>query len=354
MKKFQPLTPNPQFLKSETQHSALSTQDSPKERYWRSLEELAETKEFKELLHRDFPRLAEWHNPVSRRQFLQLMGASLALAGLNACTSRPTETIVPYVRAPEQIVPGKPLFFATAMPLRGFATGLLVESHMGRPTKVEGNPQHPASLGATDVFAQASVLTLYDPERSQTVTHLGDIQPWSAFVTALRDALTAQRSVQGAGLRILTETVTSPTLAFQLGALLTEFPSAKWHQYEPVGRDHVRAGARLAFGEVVHTIYNFEKAAVILALDADFLSCVPGSVRYSHDFAARRRVVAEHYEMNRLYAVESSPSVTGAAADHRLPLRASEIEAFARTVAAALGLSEARSPDPEVPQTHKR
>ncbi|TMA51303.1 MAG: molybdopterin oxidoreductase, partial [Deltaproteobacteria bacterium] len=179
--------------------------------YWRSLEELAETEGFEEFLHREFPRqAAEWQDGVSRRQFLQLMGASLALAGLSACTSRPTGTIVPYVRAPEEIVPGKPLFFATAMSLGGFATGLLVESHLGRPTKVEGNPDHPASLGATDAFAQASVLTLYDPDRSQTLMYLGDIRPWSAFLAVLRDALATQRAVEGAGLRILTETVTSP------------------------------------------------------------------------------------------------------------------------------------------------
>jgi MoCo/4Fe-4S cofactor protein with predicted Tat translocation signal len=345
MKKLRPLTPSLLSLQSETQHSALSTQHSPKERYWRSLAELAEAPEFKELLHQEFPRQAAgWRDSVNRRQFLQLMGASLALAGLNACTSRPTETIVPYVRAPEKIVPGKPLYFATAMPLAGFASGLLVESHMGRPTKIEGNPQHPASLGATDLFSQASVLTLYDPDRSQTLTYLGDIQPWNAFTTAILSALTAERSEQGAGLRILTETVVSPTLASQLRTLLSRFPSAKWHQYEPVGRDNVRAGARLAFGEATHTIYNFAKADTILALDADFLSCVPGSVRYAHDFAARRRVLAGKYEMNRLYAVESSPSVTGATADHRLPLRPSEIAAFAQTVATGLGVSGVQHP----------
>ncbi|MBI3800962.1 MAG: TAT-variant-translocated molybdopterin oxidoreductase, partial [Deltaproteobacteria bacterium] len=329
-----------------TQSSVLSPQHSAEGRkYWRSLAELAEAPEFKELLHQEFPRQAAgWRDSVSRRQFLQLMGASLALAGLNACTSRPTETIVPYVRAPEKIVPGKPLYFATAMPLGGFASGLLVESHMGRPTKIEGNPQHPASLGATDLFSQASVLTLYDPDRSQTLTYLGDIRPWNAFTTAILNALTAERAEQGAGLRILTETVVSPTLASQLRTLLSRFPSAQWHQYEPVGRDNVRAGAHLAFGEATHTIYNFAKADTILALDADFLACTPGSVRYAHDFAARRRVLAGKYEMNRLYAVDSSPSLTGATADHRLPLRPSEIAAFAQTVAAGLGVSCVRRP----------
>ncbi|MGH8005611.1 MAG: TAT-variant-translocated molybdopterin oxidoreductase, partial [Candidatus Binatia bacterium] len=330
-----------QSPKSNNPQSAIR---NPQSRYWRSLEELADTPGFADFLHREFPRqAAEWTDPLSRRQFLQLMGASLALAGLGACARPPTETIVPYVRPPEEVVPGKPLFFATAMSLGGYATGLLVESHMGRPTKVEGNPDHPASLGATDAFAQASVLTLYDPDRSQTLTHLGEIRPWSAFLAAFRDALTAQRAVQGAGLRILTETVTSPTLASQLQSFLAEFPSAKWHQYEPVGNDNTREGARLAFGEYVNTVYRFENADVILALDADFLSSYPGSLRYAREFAAKRRLTAGQKEMNRLYAVESTPSVTGAAADHRLPLRAGEIMGFARNVAAELGVRSQES-----------
>src|SRR2546426_10794245 len=178
--------------------------------YWRSLEELPKREGLEEFLHRGSRRqAAEWQDGVSRRQFLQLMGASLALAGLSACTSRPTGTIVPYVRAPEEIVPGKPLFFATAMSLGGFATGLLVESHLGRPTKVEGNPDHPASLGATDAFAQAAVLSLYDPDRAQTITHLGDIRSWSSLVAHLGEVLRAQKEKKGAGLRLLTETITS-------------------------------------------------------------------------------------------------------------------------------------------------
>lgn len=312
--------------------------------YWRSLEELAETEDFREFLHREFPRQAStWTDPVGRRAFLKLMGASLALAGLSACTRQPDEKIVPYVRAPEEIVPGKPLFFATAMPLGGIATGLLVESHMGRPTKIEGNPKHPASLGATDAFAQASVLTLYDPDRSQVVTNAGRISTWDAFLATLSTDLEAQRLSLGAGLRVLTETVTSPTLASQLWALLAKFPKAEWHQYEPAGRDAARAGARLAFGEYVDTHYRFDRADVILALDADFLSCGPGILRYAREFAAKRRVRARQTQMNRLYAVESTPSITGAMADHRLPLRAGQIEGFARAVAEGLGVQGAAS-----------
>lgn len=302
--------------------------------YWRSLEELAETPEFQELLHREFPSQAsEWTDAASRRDFLKLMGASLALAGLTACTRQPDEFITPYVKPVEGLAPGKPLFFATAMTLGGVAQPLLVKSYMGRPIKVEGNPEHPASLGATDVFAQASVLGLYDPDRSQTLTHLGEIRPWPSFLGEMQAVMEGKREGKGAGLRFLTETVTSPTLASQLQTLLTEFPAAKWHQYEPAGRDNVRAGAQLAFGQDVNTIYKFENAEVILALDADFLGSGPGRLRYAREFAAKRRLTAGKREMSRLYVVESTPTITGAKADHRLPIRASAVEAFARAVA---------------------
>jgi MoCo/4Fe-4S cofactor protein with predicted Tat translocation signal len=307
--------------------------------YWRSLEELAETAEFQEMLHREFPENAsDWMDPVSRRGFLQLMGASLALAGLAGCTSQPDDRIVPYVKAPEEIVPGKPLFFATAMPFGGFATGLLAESHMGRPTKVEGNPKHPASLGASDVFAQASVLTLYDPDRSQVIMKAGQIGSWSGFLAEVGRALDKERGAQGSGIRILTETVTSPTLASQVRAFLAAFPRGKWHQYEPASRDNIRMGARLAFGEFVEIQYRLDKADVILALDSDFLTMGPGRLRYARDFVERRRPQSKESRMNRLYAVESMPTSTGTMADHRLALRASEIERLARTVAQGLGV----------------
>ena len=307
---------------------------------WRSFDELADTEEFREMLHREFPHdAAHWLDPVSRRHFLQLMGASLALAGLTGCTVQPTENIVPYVKPPEGIVPGKSLFYATAMPLSGAAVGLLVESHEGRPTKIEGNPDHPASLGATDAFAQASILTLYDPDRSRTVTYLGDISTWPAFLAEARSALETQRASQGAGLRVLTETVTSPTLADQLRGLLAQFPAAKWHQYEPVNRDQALAGARLAFGVPAGPIYRFENADVVLAIESDFLSCGPASLRYAREFAGRRRGATNgNGTMNRLYAVESTPTNTGAAADHRWPLRPDEIEGFARAIAAGIGV----------------
>src|SRR6266700_2932227 len=177
--------------------------------YWRSLEELAGSAEFQEMMHREFPKGAsEWLDSVSRRGFLKLMGASMALAGMTACTRQPLEKIVPYVRQPEELIPGLPLFFATAMPHSGSAIGLLVESHEGRPTKIEGNPLHPSSLGATDAFAQASVLTLYDPDRSQAIRHLGQIRSWNDLLAALKKVQTEKPPVEGVPhIRILTETV---------------------------------------------------------------------------------------------------------------------------------------------------
>jgi molybdopterin-containing oxidoreductase family iron-sulfur binding subunit len=309
--------------------------------YWRSLEELAQTEEFERLVQNEFPQSTVlWDTSVDRRSFLKFMGASLALAGLGACTRQPTEKIIPYVKQPEQIIPGKPLLFATAFSLGGFATGVLVESHMGRPIKVEGNPDHPASLGATDSFAQASVLELYDPDRSQVVSRAGRINTWETFLAELNTQLEGQKAVNGAGLRILTETVTSPTLASQLDDFLSQYPSAKWHQYEPVNRDNSKRGTRLAFDELLDFQYRFDQADVILSLDADFLFDQAASLRYARDFASKRKVNEDHGEMNRLYSVESSPSLTGAMADHRLSLRAQEIGSHAAALAQELGVPE--------------
>jgi MoCo/4Fe-4S cofactor protein with predicted Tat translocation signal len=308
---------------------------------WRSLDEVSDTPEFKQYLHREFPSNAsEWLDPVGRRSFLKLMSASMALAGVTACTVQPQELIVPYVRQPEEEIPGKPLFFATAITLGGVASGLLVESHEGRPTKIEGNPDHPASKGATDLFAQGSVLTLYDPDRSKTIVQFGEIRPWSAAMTAIRGGLSAQSSSKGAGLRILTETVASPTLAAQIQQVLSLHPSAKWIQWEPVNRDNARAGARMAFGQYVEPLYDLTKADVILSLDADFLaSDGPHNLSAMRQFATRRRVEEGADNLNRLYVVESDHTVTGGKADHRLPIKSSQIEAFARAVAAGAGVS---------------
>jgi len=307
--------------------------------YWRSLEELAGSPEFQEMLHREFPKGAsEWLDSVSRRGFLKLMGASLAMAGMTACTKQPLEPIVPYVRQPEEVIPGRPMFYASAFTLSGYASPILVESQLYRPTKIEGNEQHPASLGGTDIFAQASILGMYDPDRSQTITYLGDVRTWGDFLNAIHGPLIAQKAVQGAGIRILTQTVSSPTLADQLRSLLKIYPQAKWHVYEPINRDNVLEGAKLAFGQPVETQYKLENADVILSLDADFLYAgFPGFTRYARDFAKRRDPDAGN--MNRLYAVESTMSSTGAKADHRLPLPATQIETLARALASQLSVA---------------
>jgi molybdopterin-containing oxidoreductase family iron-sulfur binding subunit len=305
--------------------------------YWRSLEELAGSPAFQEALHREFPKGASaWVDSVSRRGFLKVMGASMALAGMTGCVRLPLEPIVPYVRQPEDVIPGRPQFYATAMTLGGYASPLLVESHLGRPTKIEGNDRHPASLGGTDIFAQAHVLGMYDPDRSQSVTSMGDQHSWQSFLNAIRGPLTAQKALQGAGIRILTPTISSPTLADQLRNFLKIYPQAKWHVYEPVNRDNVLEGAKLAFGQPVETRYDFEKADVIVSLDADFLYAgFPGNVRYIRDFARRRNPDGE---MNRLYVIESTMTSTGAKADHRVPLRASQFDQFVRFFGSALGV----------------
>lgn len=315
-----------------------------KGQYWRSLEDAGQTAEFRAGLDAEFGApVPAGLDGVSRRDFLRLMGASMALAGVVGCTRQPIEAIVPYVKQPEEVVPGQPLFCATAHERDGFATGLLVESHEGHPTKIEGNPEHPASRGTTSIFDQAAILDLYDPERAQTVTQAGGISTWGAFLSAISSALQAQQSGQGAGLRVLTGTVTSPTLAAQLEALLAKFPKAQWHQFQPISRDNVRESARLAFGEIVEAHYHFETAKVVLSLDADFLFTHPDRLRLAREFVDARRLSAGQQDMNRLYVAESTPTITGTMADHRLPLLSGDVENVAREIARRVG-AEATAP----------
>ncbi|HSR66411.1 MAG TPA: TAT-variant-translocated molybdopterin oxidoreductase [Acidobacteriota bacterium] len=305
--------------------------------YWRSLHELAETPEFQEYLSREFPHGAsEMQDAVGRRRFLKLMGASIALAGATACTKQPVEKIFPYVRQPEQMVPGKPLFFATAFTMGGRARGVLAESHMGRPTKLEGNEMHPASLGATDLFTQAAVLSLYDPDRSQVVRNAGQIRTWSVFADRYRQAIEEQAAQRGAGLRILSETVTSLSQAAHLRRVLERFPQAKLHQWAPLNRDNVFEATRMVFGEPLEVRYKFDRADVIVSLDSDFLHGSEAPVRYARDLAARRDPSGDG-PMSRLYALESNYSVTGAYADHRLAVPPSHIESAARALARRIG-----------------
>ena len=233
------------------------------------------------------------------------------------------------------IVPGRPLFYATAMPQGGFGHPFLAENHMGRPTKLEGNPDHPASLGATDLFGQTSVLDLYDPDRSRTILHRGEVTTWNAFLGAVAAIANAQRPLNGQSLRILTGPITSPSLAAQMKALQENFPEAKWHQWDAV------YGASQDGAPAAAAVYRFDKADVVLSLDADFLGFGPGAVRYAKDFSSRRRMGTVEHEVNRLYVVEPVPTVTGANADHRLSLKARDVHAFAAAVAAGVGAAGA-------------
>lgn len=311
--------------------------DGAEKQFWRSLEE-ASGGENLGVRDNEFSGGSGSRFQINRRNALKLMGASAALAGLTACTKMPVEHIVPYVNAPEGLVPGKPLFFATAMPWGGVAQGALAWSFMGRPTKIEGNDKNPGSLGKANVFMQASVLDLYDPDRSQVLIHNSSVGSWNDFLIKTQELRAAHLRNKGAGLRILTGTVTSPTLGDQLHDILTQFPQAQWHQYEAVNRDNVRDGAQMAFGQIVETIYRFDQADRVVALDSDFLFATPASVRYASDFANKRRVTDPNSKMNRLYVVEGAPTMTGVQADHRLPLRPSQVEAFARLLAAGLGV----------------
>jgi MoCo/4Fe-4S cofactor protein with predicted Tat translocation signal len=300
--------------------------------YWRSLEELADTAEFRDYVGREFPEQAsEFRDPAGRRDFLKLMGASLALAGVSACTRQPPQKIVPYVRQPEEVIPGRPLFYATAMPLGGFGYPLLAENHMGRPTKLEGNPDHPASLGATEMFSQASVLGLYDPDRSRTTQSRGQVKTWNDFLAALQPVLAAQKAIKGATLRLLTEPVTSPTLLAQIHTLLTALPEARWHQWDAV------YGVSQDGAPGADAIYAIDKADVIVSLDADFLGFGPAAVRHTKDFSSRRRMGTPEDALNRLYVAEPVPTVTGANAEHRLAVKARDVLGVAAAIASAVG-----------------
>jgi len=308
-------------------------------RYWRSLEELADSPDLAAVLREEFPReAAAWPADLDRRGFLRLAAASMAMAGLGSCVRQPEETIVPYVRQPEHVVPGEPLWYSTALTLGGYARGVLVESHGGRPTKVEGHPDHPASLGATDVQAQAQILDLYDPDRSRTVTLEGRGSTSERFVAAWKGRLADLEDRGGEGLALLTRTVTSPTVGRLLDELQDRLPGARWHQYEPVTRDAIRLGARRAFGDVVDTHHALDRADAVLLLDADPFGEGPARVRRARDFFSRRDGDRPD-RWNRLYSVESTPSPSGAQADHRLTLPPSGVARLAAALAARLGIA---------------
>jgi molybdopterin-containing oxidoreductase family iron-sulfur binding subunit len=299
--------------------------------YWRSLDELANTPEFQAAVEREFPAAAqEWVDPVSRRGFLRLMGASMALAGLAGCTKQPDEPIYPYVKAPEDLILGKPMYFATAHPFSTGAVPLLVKSDEFRPIKIDGNPEHAYNHGGSDPYSQGTLLDLYDPDRSQHVTYRGENREWEEFAEALRDKVTSTKD--GSGIYFLSAAITSPTLARQWQEVQRAYPKAMLAQYEPA-----IAGTFLEKGFNVQ--YDLSQADVIVSLDADFLSgaAYPGFHKLVRDYASRRK--QPENGMNRLYAVESTTTTTGMKAEHRLGLRASEIPAFAAALAQAVGVT---------------
>src|SRR5580704_14540600 len=262
-------------------------------RYWKNLDELADTPQFQELMQEEFPRQAgagEWVDAVSRRGFLKVMGASFALAGLAGCTKQPDEPIFPYVKQPEDLILGKPKYFATAHPFPTGAIPVLIKSDAFRPIKIEGNPEHPMSKGKSDAISQATLLGLYDPDRSQHVIYRGEERDFSAFRNTFVGAMAAKKG-SGAGVYFLSETITSPTLAAQWKQMQAAYPQARLVQYDAVNRDSAMAASKAVFGDFVDAQYKLEDADVILLLDADFLSGIahPGFLPLAGAYAKRHR-----------------------------------------------------------------
>jgi len=304
-------------------------------KYWRSVDELAGTPEFEAAVEKEFPSAAhEWVDPVSRRGFMKLMGASMALAGLAGCTKQPDEPIYPYVKQPEDLILGKPMYFATAHPFVTGAVPLLVKSDQFRPIKIDGNPEHPYNLGSSDPFSQATLLELYDPDRSQHVTYRGENREWAEFAVELRNKVASTKD--GTGIYFLSQTITSPTLARQWREVQAKYPKATLVQYDPA-----IAGTSIASG--LNVQYDLADADVIVSLDADFLSGAgfPGFHKLVREYADRRK---SPEKLNRLYSIESTPTTTGMKAEHRLGLRASEIPAFTAELAKAVGVSGVEAP----------
>ena len=310
-------------------------------RYWRSLDELAHTPEFRQWVENEFPAGAtELADPVTRRHFMKIMSASFLLAGvgLTGCR-RPVSNILPFSKQPEGYLHGVPQYYATAMPTRWGAIPLVVRSNEDRPTKVEGNALHPDSNGSTDRFAQASVLDLYDPDRAMHFKHAGQVVEQAAaldFLAGLSKQLAAK---QGEGLCFLLERSASPSRARVQKLMAERLPKARWFIYEPVDGDIHREAATLAFGKPVKPYYRLERAKRILALDCDFVGAEDDLHRLIRDFARGRKIESPDKAtgedlINRLYVVESLMTLTGANADHRLRVPPSAVLPVAAALAA--------------------
>ncbi len=317
--------------------SALPTAVLVGKEYWRSLDELFDKPEYREWLEREFPNQAsEWlGGTVSRRRALQLMAASLGLAGLAGCR-RPDYPILPYTKTPESVLPGLPTSYATTIHRPGSAFPVLVETQEGRPTKIEGNPLHPWSQGATDLQAQAAVLDLYDPDRSREVMLTGQPSTWQAFDAFAETHISGLFERRGQGLHFLSEDVSSPALRLLREHLRQVLPEAVWHVHEAMGSENVDHGAALAFGKPLTPTYRFQNADVIVSLGSDFLGVEDGAVANTRAFAERRKVEDSLAPMNRLYVVENHPTTTGGMADHRLRLPASQLQEYMLALAREL------------------
>lgn len=320
--------------------------------FWRSLDELAETAEFRRFLESEFPALASPPIGIDRRSLLKCMSVALAFAGLTACTGEPDEEALPYVNEPESVVPGRPKWYATAVTLNGFALPALGKTHVGRPTKLEGNPDHPATHGATDPFLQASLLTLYDPDRSQSPRHFGHPASWSAFEAEIvaRASETARR--EGEGFRLLTGAITSPTLLRRIGSLLEQWPNARWHVHEPVNGDLAYEATSRVFGRPLDRHLMLEGAEIVVSLDDDFFGPGPRQAIHARRWAARRQAFQKGEGDCRLFVAEATPSLTGAMADERLVTATLRIEAVGHAVAARLGLKSASAPELSASERH--
>jgi len=306
-------------------------------KYWRSLNELANTAEFRSWVEKEFPGGTDILEGDSRRNILKLMAASFGLAGMAAC-SRPVEKVMPMTKGVEDLIPGKPLYYNTVFSLSKNVIGITVESHDGRPTKVEGNPNHPLSRGKATGYAQASILNLYDPERTYQVTQGHRESSWEKWDKFVETDLSPERLGKGTGVRVVTETIVSPALMEVKKAFLARYQEAKWIEYDAVNDAGSVAASRAVYGQPLQPHYHYDKADVVVSLDSDFLGLDSPSPAVVNDFSKRRKVENPKDEMNRLYVVESQFSVTGAMADHRVRSKASDIEGFAAALARELGV----------------
>lgn len=301
-------------------------------KFWRSLDQLANTEAYQRSVDDEFPDREGLLN-LDRRQFVGLLGASTLMASLVGCRRLPQEKIIPYVKTPEGSVSGINQYYATSVSLGGFAHGILAESRSGRPGKLEGHPGHPSTLGSSDPFIQGSLYDMYDPDRSKSVYHNGQLSSWTEFAKAIAKALA---EVESSHVVLLTEQTTSPTELAMIQKFISKHQGASWFQWDPVNKDNELEGLKAAFGQAVTPVYDYTKAKVILSLDDDFMTFGPGRVRYTRDFSAGRIVDSKDPVMNRLYAIYSASSTTSAAADHGLGVKPSQVHELAAKIAAVV------------------